>query len=252
MNDIVSYNHYRFVYMDFKRSFHHTDNTKGSPYHYLAYLKEGNCKIVSENETVEIKTGDVFFIPDGLPYHSYWYGQPNIKFHSYGFKYFPEAAANHFRLQTVDCPEPLRERIKQIPFRSRPNSGDLGLFYACLNEILPLLKTERSSHAEEIYINAHQCMSEHPNFPLPRVAQLCGVSESTLYTAFQKACGKTPNRVRQEILCEKATVLLTTTSRSIEYISDVLGFSSTSYFRKVLFSVLGKTPSEIRKSKLDM
>lgn len=252
MNDIVSYNHYRFVYMDFKRSYHHTDNTKGSPYHYLAYMQEGRCKIVSDRETVEIQTGDVFFIPDGLPYHSYWYGQPNIKFHSYGFKHFPEAASNHFRLQTVACPEQLRERIKNIPFSPRPDSHALGLFYSCLNDILPLLKTERSSHAEQIYFSAHQHISEHPEHPLPRIAQLCGVSESTLYSAFKKACGKTPNAVRQEILCEKAVALLTTTSRPIAYISDVLGFSSPSYFRKVLYSVLQKTPSEIRKNKLDM
>ena len=41
--------------------------------------------------------------------------------------------------------------------------------------------------------------------------------------------------------------LLTTTDASVQEISDRLGFSSGSYFRKVLRSYTGKTPGQIRK-----
>ena len=61
----------------------------------------------------------------------------------------------------------------------------------------------------------------------------------------------TPHALRQKILVEKAVELLTTTDIPIEEVSDRLGFSSSSYFRKILFAQTGKTPSAIRKEAFD-
>ncbi|MBQ4116900.1 MAG: helix-turn-helix domain-containing protein [Clostridia bacterium] len=52
---------------------------------------------------------------------------------------------------------------------------------------------------------------------------------------------------RCEILCEKAVTLLTTTDKSVQEISDMHGFSSTSYFRKILYRYTNNTPRDIRK-----
>jgi transcriptional regulator GlxA family with amidase domain len=41
--------------------------------------------------------------------------------------------------------------------------------------------------------------------------------------------------------------MLTTTNKSVQEISDILGFSSTSYFRKILKLYTDKTPLKIRK-----
>jgi AraC-like DNA-binding protein len=79
------------------------------------------------------------------------------------------------------------------------------------------------------------------------VADHCGISESGLYALFKKQLGKTPNDIRAEALCQKAIGLLTTTNKSVQEISDMVGFSSTSYFRKVLRKYTGKTPLGIRK-----
>ena len=53
--------------------------------------------------------------------------------------------------------------------------------------------------------------------------------------------------MKQEILCEKAVQLLTTTDLSVEEISNRLLFSSSSYFRKIFKKYTGKTPRQIRK-----
>jgi AraC-like DNA-binding protein len=79
------------------------------------------------------------------------------------------------------------------------------------------------------------------------VAAYCHVSTSGLYSIFKKQLGKTPNELHAEILCEKAVSLLSTTDKSVQEISDTLGFSSTSYFRKILKKHTGKAPLEIRK-----
>jgi len=49
------------------------------------------------------------------------------------------------------------------------------------------------------------------------------------------------------VLCKKSIDLLQTTDLPIEEISGMMGFSSSSYFRKVLKEHTGKTPHEIRK-----
>ena len=75
--------------------------------------------------------------------------------------------------------------------------------------------------------------------------------EEALYTAFKRH-GSTPNQTRQELLVRKAKQLLTTTDSSVQEISDQLGFSSTSYFRKILHRQTGKTPTQIRREVLSV
>ena len=73
------------------------------------------------------------------------------------------------------------------------------------------------------------------------------LKEATLYTAFKRH-GSTPNQTRQKLLVKQAKQLLTTTDSSVQTISDQLGFSSSSYFRKILRRYTGKTPMQIRKA----
>ena len=75
---------------------------------------------------------------------------------------------------------------------------------------------------------------------------MCSLSEPHLYYLFKKAGEVTPNEYRQKSLCDRAVELLITTDNSVEAISDMLGFSSSSYFRKILKKHTGKSPREIR------
>jgi AraC-like DNA-binding protein len=68
----------------------------------------------------------------------------------------------------------------------------------------------------------------------------------------KKELGKTPNRVRQEAKCQQAVRLLTCTDLPVEEISTRLGFSSSSYMRKLLRLTTGKTPLQIRKAAQSM
>lgn len=77
-------------------------------------------------------------------------------------------------------------------------------------------------------------MKNTDNYTMKDVSAYCEISESGLYPIFQRVFQKTPLEIKQEILCEKAVQLLTTTDLSVEEISNRLLFSSSSYFRKVL------------------
>jgi AraC-like DNA-binding protein len=105
---------------------------------------------------------------------------------------------------------------------------------------------------EEINSNfIHEIIDEdlrnNPNLKIPDIAKYCNISEPGIYSIFRRYLNKTPNEIKNEILCKNAVSLLTTTNKSVQEISDTLNFSSTSYFRKILREHTGKTPLEIRK-----
>ncbi len=246
MNGILSYDAFRFVEINLDK-YHYTDNRGGSPHHYIALMNKGNCRLVSQDRTVEINEGDVFYIPMGLPYQSYWYGNNEISFISLGFRLFPEANDKNYCLQRLNCDDSLKNGIKNIRINKPVNSRTLSDFYEILNALLPIMETENISRNEQIYIKAKRYITHNTECSASDIAKHCNVSESTLYLAFKTAANKTPNEIKNEIICDKAVFLLSTTDKSVQEISDTLGFSSTSYFRKTLKTYVGLTPREIRK-----
>lgn len=251
MDNTLFSNPYRF-YEILRNTYHYSDNRGGSPEHYVAYMLCGSCRITSPRGTIHANTGDVFYIPKGLPYQSYWYGKPEIRFLSFGFQQFPEAAQSPYALQIVDCSPELKARLQALPLGLNPNSATLGAFYTLLAALLPSMQTDAPNRNEQLYRAARQQLVADPAITATRLARALGISESSLYTVF-KACGnKTPNAVRREVLCEKAVILLTTTDKSVQEISDLLHFSSTSYFRKILKLHTGMSPREIRRNATAM
>ena len=90
-------------------------------------------------------------------------------------------------------------------------------------------------------------IQKNPLSPLYEAAEKCGISTPYLYLLFKNE-ETTPNEFKQKVLCDKAANLLTVTDKPIEEISSELGFSSSSYFRKILKKHLGQTPREIRNT----
>ena len=246
MNSAFFYDLFNFYEINFNK-YHYTDNRIGSPNHYVAIMNKGSCRIVSENHTIEINEGDVFYIPMGIPYQSFWYGNNDINFKSLGFRFFPEANEKKFCLQKINCDKSIKSKLNKITMNKTVTSDTLCDFFNIINLLLPLMKTENLSNNERICINAKQYIYQNLGCCATDIARHCGISESTLYLAFKIALHKTPNEIKNEILCEKAVLLLSTTNKAVQEISDTLGFSSTSYFRKSLKKHIGLTPKEIRK-----
>lgn len=240
-------NDFNFNFFVFNK-YKYTDNRKGSPYHYLAYMERGCSKIVSNDITISINAGDFFYIPKGLPYQSYWYSDDEIRFLSLGFHLFPESNDKEFLLQNINIDEALKARILKIPTATITDSFILGEFYSVLTSLIPLMQYTVNNPKKHIIEKAKKYIFENTNCKVSDIAKHCLLSESGLYNIFKKESELTPNELIQKIRCEKAVVMLTTTNKSIEEISNSLKFSSTSYFRKVLFRYTQKTPKEIRKS----
>lgn len=223
---------------------HYSDNRKGSPRHFLAYMEAGSCRFAWDGGELEIGTGEAFYIPMGVGYQAWWKGA-QVCFRSYGFNYFPEAEGKTFLPRKLS-PE-LTERLLEIPLEGAPSSGAMGQLYGLLEALLPCLALGSYCSNHRTYDAARQYIHAHPDCRISEVAEHCNVSESALYNAFRKVAKSTPNDVRQQVLAGKAEQLLLTTDCSVQEISDRLGFSSVSYFRKILKKQTGRSPRDIRK-----
>ena len=120
-------------------------------------------------------------------------------------------------------------------------------FYGLLSEVFPKMECEVRGKERAIVELASEYISSNPNCSVPEIAKVCFISEPYLYLLFKKVLGVTSNDFRQATLCEIGIQLLNTTTKSVEEISDLLGFSSYSYFRKILKKHTGFTLREIRK-----
>ena len=239
-----------FFHIHFQ-NYHYTDARNGCNVHYLALMLKGTARIVCEDQTLELKEGDAFFFPKGLRYQSYWYGEPDIDFLSFGFSTMPAGDRKNYTLQTIPDPSTLPELLRKIPTTGQTvDSYTLSLFYSALSQAVTHMQWVPSSTGQGLANTAADYIRNHPHAPIPEVAQACGISEPHLYATFRNSRGVTPNDYRQSILCQLAVELLTTTDKTVEEISDALHFSSASYFRKVLRKHTGLTPKQIRQNAL--
>lgn len=238
-----------FHFSTFRREkYSYTDNRGGSPDHFIAYMHSGHCRIVTETYTVEIQEGDVFYIPYGIPYQSYWYGSDLICFDSYAFRFFPDSEEYDYPVQRIPHNEEILSLINRLySGNHRTTCATIGTLYTLMSLLLPQMKVSHISRSKALISTAEKYLYNHPDVRASELAKHCGISESCLYAAFRHGAGMTPNELRQRVLTQKAEELLVSTDLSVETISEMLHFSSSSYFRKILKKHTGMTPEEIRK-----
>ena len=249
MNNKKFFESFKFRAFSFNKG-RYTDNftNNGLPSNYIVYLINGSAKIVSNQGTFFLKENDFFYIPKDCPYHSYWYTNEDnsLQWYSIGFDYMPLSDGGNFLMQKISVTESAKELFIKITENLTVNTENVGLFYLFLSKVTECMKKNAKAYEASIE-KAVKYMRINPNSKMKDVAKFCNISEATLYTLFKKRYKMPPNEIRQKILCEKAEELLITTSLSVEEISERLGFSSSSYFRKILKKHLNATPTSIRK-----
>lgn len=246
MNDIIFSNSFQFLTIAFN-TFHYTDNRKGAPSHFFAYMLCGNCKIVTESATVNIHENDIFYIPDKCSYQSYWYGNPKIRFISLGFLCMPNFENKSYPVQIIPNSDKASELFRLLSDKIRLSAADIGVFYTLAGILIPYMTNTTVCRTREITERTKEYLIKHPFAKTSELAKNCAISEAALYSAFKKASDVTLNQLRNNLLLEKAKDMLITTDKPIEYICDALQFSSTSYFRKKFKQHFAVTPKEMRQ-----
>jgi len=250
MNHTSFTDSFRLKQYVFERSHFYDSRTSGTEWHCLGYIVSGFGKLVSVDsvDSIDLAPGDIFYIPMGMRYHSTWHADEQVIFNAYAFSYLPEPDYQSYDMQKIEADPETVALVRDIPLTRPINSRTIGALYSAIAAVLPLLRLSAFGTEKALCEEAIRHMTRNPNLSIPEIARLCHVSPSTVYVAFRHTLGIPPNTQRQILLCDRAVDLLTTTNRPIEEISASLGFSSSSYFRKVLFAHTGQTPSEIRKN----
>lgn len=248
MNRAVLYNNFYFNKYD-RKKYNYSDNRKGSPLNFLAFLLKGECRIVSSENTIEVKEGEVFYIPKGLPYESFWYGHDDISFLSFGFDRLDTSDNMGFKLQVIECSDDTKDRIKGLS-ATDTSCKTLSEFYGIMAELLPIMEQKEAKRDELLIKEATGYIGRHPDCSVPDIAKAIHISEPYVYVLFKKHLNTTPNEYRQRLICEKGRQLLLSTNKTVEEVSEILKISSASYFRKLLKKHLGTTPREIRRESM--
>ena len=236
-----------FAFREFRLTrYHYTDARRGCGTHFLALMKRGRARLVSEREEIQVSEGDLFYIPLGCRYQSYWYGEEEIRFDSLAFTGFPEEAA--YPLQRIGpADEAARLPLAVLSGGRRVDCESVSALYALLAAVLPRMHSVPRSPRQALVEQAEALMARERALTVEEVALRCHVSPGTLYAAFRAERGETPVHARQRALVERAVELLRSTDLPVEAVSQQLGFGSSAYFRRVLRRFTDCTPRQIRR-----
>ncbi len=218
----------------------------------IGIILKGSGTYLYLNKKLNVKEGDVVFIPENIFCYSEWHGTPDIEvlyiscfIHYEEFRYEPqmvlcddETKSNLIKISTLlSC-----DYLEELEAYST--------FYKVLMTILPQMKQSEIVFDKTLQV-AVEYITENWNkdFAISDLAKKCCVSESSLYHLFQKEMGQTPVSFLNSIRINKAIEFLENSNYSVSTISGLTGFNSENHFRKVFTSLTGTTPLKYRKSR---
>lgn len=246
MNNIEFTNMFSFKEYQFENDYH-VAFPKGSKYNYINILKQGSAEITVDDLRIKLNEGDIIFIPRGSTHHSHWYGKDCVVYSSFAFDSYPSLINKNPLIQKIKPNEKIIELIDKIPTGNNASCHSIGMFLLLLDEIFKTLETSSTSKEQDL-LKAMKCIKLNLDRSIPKIARMCNFSTTTLHNLFKSQLDCTPAKYRLSAKLEQAMYYLTTTDMSIERISAICGFSSSSYFRKNFYKQYGKTPREARKT----
>lgn len=247
MHDLTYLNHFSFHEVRYER-YHESSFPLPARYNFIMYLQKGVAHISSERETVVLNAGDVLHIPRGAKYSVKLFGEPEILFGSYAYLNYQENDGKTYAIQKIPCSPRMQELIAKVSAIDGVNCESIGYFYLFLHELYKVLTPAVHDGKQNLLERAMNFIIKKPDCKISEVAAHCHISESGLYALFNERTDITPAHFKLHVKLERAVNYLISTDIPIEEISDLCAFSSSSYFRKKLYSVYKKTPSQIRKN----
>lgn len=247
MHDLTYLNHFSFHEVQYD-TYHQSTFTMPARYNFIMYLQKGVANIIAEGETIVLNEGDVLYIPRGAKYSVKLYGKPNILFGSYAYLNHQESDGKTYKTQKVNCTPRMAELICKVSEINGIDSESIGYFYLFLHELYKILTPSFNDGKQDALDRAMNFIIRKPDAKISEVAAHCHLSESSLYALFSERAQGTPAHFKLLVKLERAVNYLISTDIPIEEISGLCGFSSSSYFRKKLYGIYKKTPSQIRKN----
>ncbi len=223
--------------------------SSGFPNDCFGYVVKGTGAFQTKTELLQVREGEIIFIPRGAKYISKWRGYPELLFYSLNFSF--QSTRLPFKLQTITGTHQYQPQFDKIysDYQDEKQSLSCIAQFYILYQSLSCLLIEQETQPNTKYIEKALSYLDNNNgctVSVPYLAKMCGLSESHFYTLFKQATGCTPVQYKNKRKCEQVINYLTKTDYTVESISEILHFSTPSFMRKVVRQYTGKTPRQIR------
>ena len=235
------------------------DVSGGSPHSSFVYIVNGQLTINVGAKRLNLRAGDLFYIPEGVHYTAIWEGRPNIEYYNLDVvsnSYDSSLSSGGFALQKIAGLSNTEtfETVKRIFTLMRTEERvkkieALGLYYSFYAKAFPLLTVAEPEKYSPVLVKAIEHIEKNytRDFSVSELAAVCFVSESRLHHIFTEKLGTTPIKYRNQLRVEHAAHDLRSSSLSIETISAKHGFNSPTYFRETFKEYTGLTPTKYRR-----
>jgi AraC-like DNA-binding protein len=235
------------------------DRPKGREDYLLLYIYSGKVKFFFGDRETVCGAGDYVLYAPGEPQR-----------HVYEANYTGQFYYIHFSTQETEWLQLLSMQTS-VPYHSSPSSGICDVF----EEIIAELQHKNFGYkqvciglARKLFVKVRRSISEgelfavsdelsyavqyinrnyHEDLTLDEYAKMCGMSKFHFLREFKRIVGQTPLKYRNQIRIAHAEDMLKFTKKTVNIISDQLGFSSPEYFCEVFKKSKGLSPVEYRK-----
>ena len=218
----------------------------------FGYILQGSGEFVADDIEIPLRPGDAVYIPKGKVYVSHWH---DAVFYSLNFAFARETANRAlFEFTARSVPELSADMDRlYAAYQQNDPLQTMGYFYSVLYQLATHFPAQKNRELGAIQ-PALDYLDEHyeRSLAVPELARLCCMSESSFYAKFQAALHTTPAEYRNTLRVQQASSLLCETEQTVEQISELLGFSSAAYFRRVFQRITGESPKEFRRRGLTL
>ncbi len=232
------------------------------PHFCMGLIIRGKADFCFDDKTISVHRGDIIFVPETTKYISSWEGE-DILYVSIHFSFLPGSLFSSQKINEIqkivlpdfdDIEKKFWYVFENYQGSSTQQLHALGVFYEILGDIYSHISfakvqkvDERIQKAVE-YINRNYTME----FSNKELAKICNMGESYFYSRFKKEIHQTPIEYKLKLRINRAMLLLIGSDKTIEEISAMLGFESSTYFRRVFKKITGQAPLSYRKSSIEI
>ena len=230
------------------------------PHYCIGLILSGEAvfKDSMSGENVQVRRGDLIFVPMGSTYLSTWVGSSEIRYISMHFVFdrsdiFPQKNLYKFASITVEDLERYEKMFrKALSFSSTDAFGRLTIlsfFYELLSFVSPRLEKKIPLPTDERLENAIGYIEKNyaAKISVEDLAAVSRMSVSRFFPLFKSSTGMTPIDFLNNYRIGRAIILLMNDDElSIEEISEKCGFESSAYFRRVFKKTTGRSPRAYR------
>ena len=233
------------------------DNTAGQysqqTFNSISYRIYGKGTVISDNETIHVKTGDILFVPKGSDFSL-------------------DAEKEHLIIVRFTSDDPLPNQMKKYSVRdinyfnhkfnelhSRWISNIYGRYYECqsiINKILYKADIEsicsKMITVKDTLPGALEYIQENftsSDMTIDILADLCGISNTYFRKIFEKEFGISPLKYINNLRLHYALELLKSGYYSVASVSLMAGFNDPNYFSSFIKKMTGYSPSYFFKNR---